>query len=299
MGAQPVAFPVRSSPRSELAEYDVARSVADLRDRGVTASVVCTDTSRHVCDAIELLELGPVLIEKPLASDLSQLGPLHEAVRRTGHPVHVAYHMRFDPGLVRMEAWLRDVGAIFSASIRCQSFLPEWRPGRDYRSSYSARLTEGGVLRDLSHELDYAAWLLGRPREVYAVLANSGVLGIEAEEAADLTWQLAGGGVAFLRLDYLSRVPLRRMEVVAEGGVVVWDALGGSVALRRPDGEVERFEFEPDRDRAMEEQAKAFLGLGGGRTPASLEEGAFAVAFADAARQSSEVGVPIHVGVVA
>ncbi len=37
-----------------------------------------------------------------------------------------------------------------------QSWLPDWRPDRDYRESYSARLDEGGVLRDLVHEIDYA-----------------------------------------------------------------------------------------------------------------------------------------------
>ena len=50
-----------------------------------------------------------------------------------------------------------------SAHVSCQSWLPDWRPGRDYRESYSARADEGGALRDLVPELDYATALLGRP----------------------------------------------------------------------------------------------------------------------------------------
>ena len=93
----------------------------------------------------------------------------------------------------------------FASSARW--FFPDWRPNRDYRRSYSSRAEDGGVLRDLIHEIDYAVWLFGRPQSVFAKLFNLGRLGIEAEETVDLYWQaMAGYGIS-IHLDYLSRMP--------------------------------------------------------------------------------------------
>ena len=76
-----------------------------------------------------------------------------------------------------------------SAHVWSQSWLPDWRPDRDYRESYSARLDEGGVLRDLVHELDYATVLFGRPVLLGASFDRTGPLDIDAEQAATLLWR--------------------------------------------------------------------------------------------------------------
>ena len=81
--------------------------------------------------------------------------------------------------------------------VECQSWLPYWRPERDYRESYSARADEGGVLRDLVHELDYAIWAFGgpvgrRPRSVRAVRATR-CSASRPRRAADLLWTSGDG----------------------------------------------------------------------------------------------------------
>ena len=49
----------------------------------------------------------------------------------------------------------------------CNSFLPNWRSNRDYRKSSSLKKVEGGgVLLELSHEIDYIRNLFGVPKHV-------------------------------------------------------------------------------------------------------------------------------------
>ena len=41
-------------------------------------------------------------------------------------------------------------------------YLPEWRKNTDYRKGVSARQDlGGGVLLELSHEIDYIQWIFG------------------------------------------------------------------------------------------------------------------------------------------
>ena len=107
---------------------------------------------------------------------------------------------------------LPQIGAVHAVRVECQSYLPDWRPGSDYRESYSARADEGGVLRDLIHEIDYATWLFGWPVAVTARYGNTGRLGIAAEEWAELAWEAPADVEVSMRLDYLTRPPRRVMR---------------------------------------------------------------------------------------
>ena len=55
-----------------------------------------------------------------------------------------------------------DLSKVYSARAISSSYLPDWRPGQDYRTTYSAHKDMGGgVSIDLIHEWDYLSWLFG------------------------------------------------------------------------------------------------------------------------------------------
>src|SRR5262249_36514462 len=155
---------------------------------------------RHLRDAHEALDHGfHLLIEKPLASSVEGVGALAKKAYQSKLQVHVACNLRFARGMSLVRERLSELGTLYSARAECQSYLPAWRPGTDHRVGYAARVDEGGVMRDLVHEIDYALWLAGRPRTVYARLGNSGELEIASEESADLLWQVERGPTVSLR----------------------------------------------------------------------------------------------------
>ncbi|MEW1955040.1 Gfo/Idh/MocA family oxidoreductase [Terrabacter sp. NPDC080008] len=273
---------------------DDASGPAALRD---TLVVVATDTARHVSDALQALDAGArtVLVEKPVAPTAA------DAAALTDHPrsgdVWVAAPLRAHEAfrhLHRLVGRLDDGG---SAHVWSQSWLPDWRPDRDYRESYSARPGEGGVLRDLVHEIDYATVLFGPPTLLGAGVSTTGPLDIEADQAASLLWTAGSFDVA-ARLDYVTRPTTRGVVVRSPDGVLEWDVVRATIRHTTADGDVteQAFDHDLDRDIVMGTQARAALELRPWApapvriprgAPANLAEGVAAVRLCDEARALS------------
>jgi predicted dehydrogenase len=221
--------------------------------------VVASATSDHAADVAALAEAGfagTLLVEKPVTARPGEL-PAELPFARTG----VGYNLRFHPAV----GWLRralEGQAALVVDVAAQSFLPEWRPGRDPRETASgSRARGGGVLRDLSHELDLMLWLFGEPRRAMALGGNLGELGIDAETAVGAVLELERAPVATLRLSYLDRLPERRVRVTTASDTLEADLLSGEC---RSSSAGERYEIDwtktyadlhlamlgPDRDAA-------------------------------------------------
>lgn len=289
IGAVPVLVPVRAArvPQLRAQGWEAEPSLALARVRGARHCVIATDTGRHAADAVSALRLGmDVLVEKPLAADAAQVRRIIAAARATRRKAYTAYVLRFEKSLLAFRRLLPRLGSIHGVDARCRAYLPDW-PGRDWRRGYRARADEGGVLRDLSHELDYTVWLFGAPKSVFAVMSR-GRLGLASDESADLLWRAPGGATATVGVDYLTRPTLRTLSVRGERGTLEWDAVASTVTLRPARGRTKTWRFRADPLARLKAQDRAFLR--GGRGLATLADGARVVALIDAARRSSKSG---------
>jgi len=291
-GVRSIAVPRRPERVQELREAGFI-AVQDLDDAvclGARLCIIATDTGRHVEDGVRAVERGlHLLVEKPLATDAAEARQLCAKAAAASRKLFVGCIMRFSRSLNTFREMLSSVGRIHSVRIECQSYLPHWRPTRDYRESYSARSAEGGVLRDLVHEIDYAGWLFGWPHALQAKVKNLGRLGIEADETADLLWETSVGGLVSVRLDYLATPPRRRMTAYGERGTIEWDGIANRVSLHRGHDPFEERVIPQTKDEMVLEQARAFLQAerdGGDPRLACAEDGVRALAVCDAARRA-------------
>ena len=297
LAMNPVAWPTRTERVPELREagFRAIRS-GEVSQFGRLASVVATNTGRHTKDVMELLPLGNVLVEKPLAATADEAVELQTFAANSPNNIWVAYCLRFHPALRAFRDRLCHVGALDTVRIECSSFLPEWRPSEDYRRSYSARRAEGGVLRDLSHELDFAVWLFGGPRSVYCLYGDRDRLSIEAEESADLLWHTPSGASVSMHLDYISRIPKRVMSVSGVQGRLVVDLLNCTVVTHCVGKEQPTVEhFPANRNEMYVSQARAFLGVEPRGDLATLGEGVFIAKLIESARESAKLGRAIEI----
>lgn len=204
------------------------------------AIVIANQTARHIDVALEAAANGRHLfIEKPLAVSTDGVGELFSLVRQQDLVVEAGYMLRFHPNLRRIRQLLDEelIGEIMHLRASVGQWLPDWRPGTDYRFGYSAfRNSGGGVIFDLVHELDLVQWLAGPVGEVGVMTRMVDCLEIETEAIAHINLRMRSGILAQVSLDYVRPGYGRTLEIVGRKGVLYWDYPTGTVSLFLPDG---------------------------------------------------------------
>ncbi len=117
---------------------------------------------------------------------------------------------------------------IFCARALCSSYLPEWRPGTDYRKTYAAQKGSGGVKLDLIHEFDYLFTLFGLPAESCLLDGHFSSLEIKSADGLSFVGRYPDKTLE-LHLDYYGRVPRREIELYTEDDVTVCDFIKAEV----------------------------------------------------------------------
>ena len=101
-----------------------------------------------------------------------------------------------------------DLHKVYSARAICSSYLPDWRPKVDYRSTYSAHSNQGGGASiDLIHEWDYLMYLFGKPNRALNFRGKFSNLEIDSD---DLSVYIAeyDNMLAEVHLDYFGKKKL-------------------------------------------------------------------------------------------
>lgn len=199
---------------------------------------IANPNTLHLPLALKAARAGcHLFIEKPLSHSLEGVDELIEIVESKKLVAFVAYQFRFHPGLRWIKSLLeeRRLGRLVAANIVNGEYLPDWHPYEDYRFSHAGRRElGGGSLRIQTHELDYALWLFGMPRKVYAVGGHLSDLEVDVEDSVSALLSCDDQGKQFpvhIHLDYVQRPPQRVCEVIGDAGRVRYDFYASQVEL--------------------------------------------------------------------
>lgn len=296
-GVIPVAVPTRAQRVQELRDqgFSATASLEEALAQGPDGVIVATDTGRHAADTTMSLRVAPVLVEKPMAANAQDAAQMVDSARVRERNLHVACCLRFDEGLAWAHARRAEIGDPVFLDVECLSWLPGWRPARDYLQTYSARPGEGGVLLDLIHDIDSAFWFGGPYRAISAELDNVGIVGLPSalEEFAVLTARHASGLRSTVRLSYAVRPQRRRLRLWGRTGALQWDGIGRRAARLDSEGHEQESLTWRGPDEMYRGQRDAWLAsLRGEPAPRLVPgiDGLHALSACDAARRSSAGG---------
>ncbi len=224
------------------------------------AAFITNPTSMHITTAIECAKRGMALfMEKPLGSSEEGLDELLGIVQKKQVVTYVAYCLRFHPVILHLKAVL-DKEPCCHMRVEVASFLPTWRPGRDHKKSYSSRRNlGGGIVFDLSHEMDYVDFLLGQVESIEGVCARRSDVTVDSEDCADMHIA-AARGFASVHLSFLSHLNQRRITIYFPDRTVVADLINNTVVVYKYNVLSEQVDLPIERDELYGRQLDFFMG---------------------------------------
>jgi predicted dehydrogenase len=179
-----------------------------------------------------------LLIEKPISNTTKGVADLIEICQAKKLVLAVGYNLRFNASLIAFRESLNSqvIGKPLLVSCEVGQFLPSWRENIDYRQSVSSKQElGGGVLLELSHEIDYLTWVFGKINWVRATVMKQSSLEIDVEDSAFLTLGIENSNnpnlVANLSMDFIRHDFKRGCVVVGEKGTLKWDGTNQEVSL--------------------------------------------------------------------
>lgn len=233
---------------------EICSSIESISSYNPGLVVIASPAPFHREHAESFIRLGiSVMIEKPITVSIEDAVALKELAASAETKVGVGYCLRFQPSATLVQKALQDgiIGRVLSCNINAGQYLPDWRPHVDYRDSVSARKElGGGVLLELSHELDYLQWLLGDLKFESGFLHRVSEFEIDVEALAELLLTTNDGVTCNVHLDFLQRQPQRLCSFIGTEGRLEWNLKDNQVTAYLKD-KVEKLYSEPEWDRNL------------------------------------------------
>jgi predicted dehydrogenase len=268
-----------------------------LLQSGTTdAVIVNTPHALHREMAVAALEAGQhVLVEKPMATTLSDCDAMTAAAERTGRVLAVGQIQHFLPEKRALAVALRrgDIGPVRMVhDIR----TTDYRPGS--RSSWflSKDLAGGGAVMNIgAHCLDRVIWFAGA--SAVALTAQTvGRFGVPVETDATIQLRLANDVVAAVTI--VSDAPRRidQVTVVGDEGSLVASPQLGTLLRRHGETEVLHVTSDADIPEAFRLQLADFVAsVQGAPSAVSLAQSRHVVELVLASYVSAEQGATVAI----
>jgi len=294
-------------PDDELAGYPVETDIREvLQKHKPDAVIVANPTARHLDVAIPAAEVGCcILLEKPVSDSLERVELLQQAAQKSGSKILVGFQFRYHPTLNKARELIQSntLGKILTVHAHWGEYLPQWHPWEDYRQSYAARAElGGGVLRTLTHPLDYLRYLVDEVDALWSFNGHISDLRLDVEDVAEIGLKFSNGAIGGVHLNYVQRPPVHRLEIVGTNGTLSWDNADGVLHFHQMPAPFGSFSDHPpvpvvqifpspegfERNQLFLAQARHFLEIVRGESEpvCTLEDGIAALRLALAAIES-------------
>lgn len=266
---------------------------------------IASPAPMHLDDATWISTFSKrILIEKPITQTSWQAIELISALRNTCADAVIGYHLRFSPTVTSFAHIVRSTGRekLLGLKFHYGQHIRHWRPKIDPRTSVTTRKElGGGVLRELSHEIDAAGFIVGWPQKVlWAKLEfdgapTDGIVETSANFALDCS-----GCVSEIHLDMTSDVPSRIWEAIFEDFKIEADLIHGYVTQiwRNGDHKILTRPYPNERDHAAKLLLNAAINPSTNpRTePCTVDQASWTIKTIEAVELSALTGEVIVIG---
>ena len=147
-----------------------------------------------------------VLIEKPL------FNKFHKIKKSLKNKYFVGYNLRFHPVIKFLKKFLIKK-KIFSVNVISHSYLPMWRKKNYTKSVSASKKLGGGVLLELSHELDYLKWIFKEIQILQVFNKKVSKLKINTDDILNISEKIIKNFFFNLNINFFSKIKDRNIKI--------------------------------------------------------------------------------------
>lgn len=220
---------------------------------------ITNPTYLHIETAIKCTKVGcKLFIEKPVDKKLDGLDDLLRIVKEKSLVTYIAYNLRFHPVILKLKKYV-EKQRVLHVRVVTTSYLPTWRAGVDHLEGYSANLRlGGGVVLDLSHELDYTTFLFGEIKNIDGNYAKRGKVTIDAEDYADFLMDTKLSPVN-IHVNFLSHLRQRYIQIDFDNLTVTADLINAEIKEYKNESLKNTQKLDYDKGQEYDDQIRYFF----------------------------------------
>ena len=239
--------------------------INSINKTGFDKIIICTSSNNHIKNILSVLSLErkvDILLEKPLSNNLISkhlISKIKKKLKFYKSNFQVGYCLRYHPMVHFLKKFVKkNMKQILESSIITNSYLPNWRKG-DYSKHVSSRKElGGGVLNELSHELDLMYFLFGKPKSLVGLFNNSKLLKGNVEDNANILFAYKNNFNLYLHIDFNSYIERQIIEIKTKNCVLTADLINKKIRFNYKNYCNEKL-FKLNNDTIYENQLKNFL----------------------------------------
>lgn len=254
-------FALRSNPRQSGNRLGIQElfSWEEIDRVKPDVAFITNPTFLHIETAIRCARKGMHLfIEKPLDSQTKSLNRFLKIVDQQRISTYVAYVLRFHPVILELKKQI-ERSHFLHLRVQTTSLLHHWRPKSNTKESYSAHKNKGGgVILDLSHELDYVQFLIGNLKNFKGQSGRRSNITVDSEDYADILVQ-SKNGPANIHINFLSQQHQRIVQVDLKNKTLVGDLVKNTIAEYKNGRLVKQKKLKGSLSNCYETQTKYFF----------------------------------------
>ena len=250
----------RGQEKNDL-KIDEYRSLNDAFLINPYVAFITNPTYLHVETALNCAKRNiNLFMEKPISHSLENINELENEIKKRKLFTYVAYNMRFHPVIENLKELISEKEKPVHFNVTCSSYLPNWRPKQDYSKSYSAKKElGGGVILDLSHEIDYISWLFGEIKKIEGHFDKISNLRIDSEDILDAQLKCGPNIEGKIHLDYFTRDPERKIQIHYENQRLEGDLINNTIKIVNRSGKEKITKYKCSSNETYKKQLDYFF----------------------------------------
>ena len=202
-----------SIERFSSREFSKISKISTLKNKIINPNyfIICSPSTLHFQHFMTIEKNfvnKSVLIEKPLFEKIQKIK------KKLNNFYSIGYNLRYHPVLIFLKKIIKNK-KIFSIKINSSSYLPKWRKIDYVKSVSSKKSLGGGVLLEMSHELDFLVWIFGKIKIISAVNKKVSHLKINTDDLLILNAVDKKKSIINMNINFFSRIIKR--EIIVDG----------------------------------------------------------------------------------